>query len=189
MEPRLTGVPSGSVAPQHVAPPPHCPPLPSTPMGDTIIRRSLAPGSTMDRGRSGLRLMFPWERVLPMPCLIYRVLLGNATWAKEAQPLSSQRALCSKSLNTTPGPRADRTAPPRSHYKPGSPKLGPKSWEHSLTCPHQAAPPTPGLSFWYPSESQHWRSVETQCPHRSASRPRIHPPYAILTWTPVLPEK
>lgn len=40
----------------------------------------------MDRGRSGLRLMFPWERVLP--CLIYRVLLGNATWAKEAQPLS-----------------------------------------------------------------------------------------------------
>lgn len=101
MEPRLTGVPSGSVAPQHVAPPPHCPPLPSTPMGDTIIRRSLAPGSTMDRGRSGLGLMFPWERVLPMPCLIYRVLLGNATWAKEAQPLSSQRALCSKSLNTT----------------------------------------------------------------------------------------
>lgn len=146
MEPRLTGDPSGSVAPQHVAPPPHCPPLPSNPMDDTIIRRSLAAGSTMDGGRSGLRLMFPWERVLPMPCPIYRVLLGNATWAKETQPLSSQRALCSKSLNTTPGPRADRTAPPRSHYKPGSPKLGPKSANiHSpapirLHLPPQASP-------------------------------------------------
>lgn len=145
----------------------------------------------MDGGRSGLKLMFPWERVLPMSCPIYRVLLGNATWAKEAQPLSSQRALCSKSLKTTPGLRADRTAPPRSHYKPET--RAAQNWGLSHSNIHSPAPTRlhlpPQASPSGTPQTPNIRGVWRQCPHRSASRPRIHPPYAILTWTPVFPEK
>lgn len=70
----------------------------------------------MDGDQSGLGLMFPWERVLPMSCPTSRVLLGNATWAKGTPIPSSQRALC-RSLKTTPGPSADRTVSPRSDCK------------------------------------------------------------------------
>lgn len=153
MEPRLTAVPSGWAAPRLSAPPPQCSALPSpAPMLDAIIRRCLASGPTMDGGRSGLRLMFPWERVLPMPCPTSRALLGNATWAKEApvpSPLESSVQVTQH--NTWPQGRQDCfskvTLPARDL---GSPKLGPKADEPSLTCPHQATLPSPGLSPWYP---------------------------------------
>lgn len=127
-------------------------------------------------------------------------LLGRS-WEMPHGPRRRQSLLPTQH-NTWPQGRQDCfskvTLPARD---PGSPKLGPKADEPSLTCPHQATLPSPGLSPWYPRNyrmgkppphpqtPQHSSSVEAQCPHRSASRPRIHPPYAILTWTPVLPEK
>lgn len=92
--------------------------------------------------------MFPWETVLPVPCPTSRVLLGNATWAKEA-PVPFLPELCA-SHSTQHLSGANRTAPPRSHSKPEAraPKLEPKHRTFSHL-PHQASPPgTPGVTDW-----------------------------------------
>lgn len=198
MEPRLTGVPSGWAGPTTLSPyalSPQSPPT-TAPMGDIIIRRCLASGSTMDGDRSGLRLMFPWERVLPIPCPSSGVLLGNATWVKEAPiPFLPESSVKVTRHNTWPQGRQDCVSKVRLQVRdPGNPKLGRK--------PHSIHPPVPirlhtqPCPSWYPRD---YRMGYPQAPSipslwkhsagKSANRPTTHPPYAMLTWTPVLPEK
>lgn len=105
----------------------------------------------MDGDRSGLRLMFPWERVLPIPCPSSGVLLENATWAKETPiPFLPESSVQVTGHNTWPQGRQDCVSKVRLPVRDlGNPNPGPKWHEHSPTSTHRTAPPTPGLS-WYP---------------------------------------
>lgn len=144
----------------------------------------------MDGDRSGLRLMFPWERVLPMPCPSSGVLLGNATWAKEAPiPFLPESSVHCTRHNTWPQGRQDCVSKVRLQVRdPGNPKHDLSHMNSHPPVPirlhtHPDPPGTPGITEWGTLPSL-WRHNAG----KSASRHTAHPPYAMLTWTPVLPE-
>ena len=135
-------------------------------------------------------------------CCPYPAHLLGCSWKmphgpKRHQSLFSQRALC-KSLDTTPGPRADRTVSPRSDYQS-------ETWATQtqglsgmsihlplpigLLLPTQASPGTPRITEWGNPKAPCIPSLWRHSVRKSASRPTTHLPYAILTWTPVLPKK
>lgn len=91
----------------------------------------------MDGDRSGLRLMFPWERVLPIPCPSSGVLLGNATWAKETPiPFLPEISVQVTQHNTWPQGRQDCFSKVRLQVRDlGNPNPGPKQHEHTYLYP------------------------------------------------------